>query len=355
MTRPTPSPAPATPAGPARFAALSRRRLLQLGGAGALVVLTGGTALVTSWRKRRRFQAVRAAMGTTATLVVVHDDPDAAAVAMEEAFGAIGEVERLMTRFRPDSDVGRLNGNPGAWQPVHPATAAVLRAGLEVARASDDRFDPCLERIVAQWGFYDRRYPPGHPALDGLRPRPGEHLFRALEEAPADGGAPRFRLARERVGIDLGGIAKGFAIDRGAARLRELGIRDALINVGDDIFALGGAPEGTPWQVGVRHPRQPGELLEVFSLRNQGIATSGDYENFFERDGRRYSHLVDPETGEPARTHRSVTVSAPTAMLADAMATAAFVAPPAGAKGMLERFAGGPWLAVAARGEVYGG
>jgi thiamine biosynthesis lipoprotein len=292
-------------------------------------------------------------MGTRATILLAAPSRESGEAMLGEAFAALHQVELLMSRYRAESDVGRLNAAPGRWSIVDPRTSEVLAAGLAVARASDGCFDPCLERLVSRWGFHDRRYPPRPPLGAGATAYTAP--YRRLEREPARHGEPRFRLAEGDVGVDLGGIAKGYGIDRAVGHLRAMGVSDALVNVGDDLYAMGSHPSGGPWRIGVRHPRRAGEMLEVLQVREGAVATSGDYENYFERDGRRYPHLIDPHSGLPAPYHRSFTVVAATAMLADALATAGFTAPPAQARRMLRRLAPGPWLAVDAAGAVYRG
>lgn len=324
--------------------ALSRRNLLRAGVAGSLVVL-GGSALLRSSGALPTTRVTRPLMGTLADIVVAYRGPEARHLA-RAALDAIQEVEIHMTRFDPASEVGRVNAGAGRFFPVSPMTARVTRTALEIARASDGRFDPGLGALSASWGFSEDLAQPGQalppfpqvaegsiPAYQGveLARRGRQHLLRV--------GAPSIQL-------DFGGIAKGFAIDRAVALLREHDVRHALVNVGGDLYALGGHPEGRPWQIGVRHPRLPGEFLTVLPLKDRGIATSGDYERFFLKDGLRYHHLMDPRTGRPAVYHQSVTVTAPTVMIADGLATAAFTSPPAQARRLLHRMAPGRWITV---------
>ena len=130
------------------------------------------------------------------------------------------------------------------------------------------------------------------------------------------------------MGLDLGAIAKGWAIDRATEKIMSHGIRNAIIDAGGDLRIIGGRPGKGFWRIGVQHPREPGSLLATFDLRDTAIVTSGDYERFFIADGVRYHHILDPATGQPARDCQSVTVLAATAAEADACATAAFVLGP---------------------------
>jgi len=319
---------------------MSRRRLLQTGLAGGFVLLAGGGAYALSGRGMPPLvRAARPVMGTTATIVAAHPQPEAGR-AVAAALDALQDVERRMTRFLADSEVGRINTAPGVARPVSASTAEVMASALALAAASDGYFEPGLGRQEALWGFYDHQAPERLPAGWWRR----EPAWRTIRLETDD--TPRVTLTDPTVRLDLGGIAKGYGVDRAVAVLREAGVEHALVNVGGDLYALGSRPGGEPWRVGVRHPRRDDRFLAVMRLRDQAVATSGDYENFFMRAGRRYSHLLDPRTARPAPYHQSVTVTAPSVMEADALATAAFVAEPDAAQRTLRRMASGPWMRV---------
>jgi FAD:protein FMN transferase len=294
----------------------SRREFLTLG-AGVFVAAALPLAARRPPRVVRRGIPV---MGTTAEVVVVHRDARYAQGAVEAALEELRAVEAAMSRFRPDSEVGRLNAAAGrAAVTISPSTARVLEAGLHWAEASGGRFDPCLGSAVARWDVGARREPlsPGEVrALAGGRPH------RALE---LEDRGRRAHLATAAAAVDLGGIAKGYGVDAAVAALREWGITSALVGAGGDLYALGRGPEGDPWRIGVRSPEARGRIDHTLALEDRGVATSGDYEQFFEHEGRRYHHLLDPASGEPRRTPmRSVTVVADSCMDADAASTAVY-------------------------------
>lgn len=150
--------------------------------------------------------------------------------------------------------------------------------------------------------------------------------------------APSVRLGEPDAALDLGGIAKGFGVDAAVAALRDWGVRHALVGAGGDLYALGRSPEGDPWRIGVRDPANPRAAVATLELEDAGVATSGDYEQYFDHGGVRYHHLLDPRTGAPTRApHRSVTVTAESCMRADAAATALFGMPRAAAERLLAR------------------
>ncbi len=296
-----------------------RRDFLALG-IGALAVATlpalrGRTRMV-----RRRIPV----MGTVAEVAVpTHDEPWAQR-AIDAAFGELRRIELEMSRFRPDSYVSRLNtARPGDWVDVSADAASVLERSLSWARASDGRFDPCLGRVSELWDVAHRSEPPAEEVVSGLA---GADRWRALELVPDRvGGGGRAALISPRAAVDLGGIAKGFAVDAAADALRAHGIQDGLVNVGGDLVALGSDASGRAWVVGVQSPDDPSGIAATVEVSDAALATSGDYVRYFQHGGRRYHHLLDPHTGRPVRTGtRSLTVRAARCVDADAAATALF-------------------------------
>jgi thiamine biosynthesis lipoprotein len=261
-------------------------------------------------------------MGTIGKVAVAHRDPRQAQAAIDAAIDALRWVDRAMTTFSALSDVGRANlGAARDAVEVSSETAAVLAAAQSWAEASGGAFDPCVGRSIDLWDVKHRNEPPADREVSRLADR---RLYRHLEIGRRL-GAPVVRFHDADVKLDLGGIAKGYAVDRAVAALREQGIEHALVAAGGDIYALGRSPSGDPWEIGIQSPFRHDELASSLPLENAAISTSGDYEQFFIHGGRRYHHIVDPATGEPGRTARhSVTVVADTNMAADAGATLAF-------------------------------
>lgn len=296
----------------------SRRDFVSVG-VGAFVVASVPWAIP---ERRRLFRRTAPVMGTLAEISVVGTDPDRARRAVDAALGELRFVDRTMSRFLEDSDVGRANRDAlGRPVPISEATARVLDEGFRWAELSDGRFDPCLGAASELWNVERRRTP---PESSRVRRFARKGLYRQVERVRHEGErAVRFHDAD--AAVDLGGIAKGHGVDRAVDALRRHGIRNALVSVGGDLFALGRSLEGDPWEVGVRSPRDPDRLVGTLEVSDRAMATSGDYERSFRYGGRRYHHLLDPETGEPRRTRiHSVTVSAVTCMAADAATTAVF-------------------------------
>lgn len=271
---------------------------------------------------RRRPQLVRRAlpmMGTIGEIVVVHRDPRYAERAMDAAFSELARIEALMTRFAPTSDVGRANARASRDGVVIAAESAhVINRALVWAEASRGAFDPALGVVSELWDVSHRTAPPPAEAVTRLA---GRQLYRGVD---VDARRPAVRLARD-VQLDLGGIAKGYGIDRAVQVLRDWGIRSALVNVGGDLYALGRRIDGDPWRVGIQSPTDPGRLAGELEVADEAVATSGDYERFFRYRGVRYHHLMDPDTAAPRESlAHSVTVRAPACIDADAGATSAF-------------------------------
>ncbi len=205
-------------------------------------------------------------------------------------------------------------------------TRAVLQQAAQLARASGQLFNPAIGGLVELWGFHEEGGPSGPP--------PSQAEIDALLAAAPTMDALRFDGARlsstnPAVRIDLGAFAKGLGVDRAIAALRALGIRDAIVNAGGDLRAIGRHGE-RPWRVGIRHPAEPGILASIETRGDESIFTSGNYERYFDYDGERYHHLIDPRDGRPVRGTLSVTVIHTSAAEADAAATALFVAGPDG-------------------------
>jgi thiamine biosynthesis lipoprotein len=264
-------------------------------------------------------------MGTIAEVQVAHKDERFAEDAIDAAIAELQWVERTMTRFRSDSDIGRANlgaGRDGVR--VAPETAAVIAAALRAASASDGRFDPAVGAASELWDVLNRHEPPAGDRVQRLAAR---GFWRKVDVA-VRAGAPRVRFDDPDLHLDLGAIAKGYGVDRASGVLRARGVQHAIVTVGGDLFALGQSPEGEPWTVGIRSPHDRHELAATLRVSDRAVATSGDYERFFLWHGMRYHHLIDPATAAPRRTpFHSATVLASRCIDADAASTSVFGLP----------------------------
>jgi thiamine biosynthesis lipoprotein len=237
------------------------------------------------------------------------------------AFAEFEAVERELNEWKPGSPLAAVNdGAGGPPVVVPPALLAAVERGLELGRLTDGAFDVTW---AALWGLWDfRADAPTVPDAAEIDRRRALIDFRRVA---VDRATSTVSLPAAGMKIGLGGIAKGLALDRAAARLRERGVADFLLSAGGQVYA-GGTKEGTPWRVGLRDPRGTAEdFFAVVAVRDGSVSTSGDYERFFERDGVRYHHILDPRTGRPARGLRSATVIARESALADALSTAVMI------------------------------
>ncbi len=264
-----------------------------------------------------------AAMGTTYHVKVVGLPEGVAPQQVRAGLAAvIAQVDALMSTYRSDSDVSRFNASLTTdWMAVAPETRAVVEEALRVSRLTGGAFDVTVGPLVDLWGFGPTARSPAVPTEERIT-RELQRVGYGHLETRADPDA--IRKGRQDVHMDLSAIAKGYAVDRAVEHLEELGVQNYLVEIGGELRAKGLNPSGVPWRVAIESP-VPGRraVFRVIQVDGAGLATSGDYRNFFEADGRRYSHTIDPRTGRPVEhTLVSVTVVNPSTMFADAMATA---------------------------------
>ena len=289
------------------------------------------------------------AMGSELRLTAWTSDEAAARSAFEAVFTEFDRLDALMSVWRDGSDIQRLNAAAGEHAvPVAPDVRAVLRVARQVSDWTGGTFDVTFGALSGLWKFdHDQ---------DNRIPDPDEvHRLLSLVDYRAvalDERAGTAYLKRKGMRAHLGGIGKGYAIDRAVDMLRRRGFRDFMIQAGGDLYVAGHRGE-QPWRVGIRDPRGPaGRSFAAIDLSDGTCSTSGDYERCFIKDGRRYHHILDPDLGEPARGCRSVTIVADSAMLADALSTGVFVLGPAAGMTLIERLPGIEGVIVTAANDV---
>jgi thiamine biosynthesis lipoprotein len=259
-------------------------------------------------------------MGTIAEVrVYAAPSPARAETAAAAALEEIRALDRLMAVQRPESDVSRLN-RQGARGPVavDARVVEVLEASLAASRLTGGAFDVTVLPVVRAWGFTDGH--PQRPAPD--RAAPAIAGFRRIV---LDRAAHTVTLESPDAALDLGGIAKGYALDRARGILLASGVRSAYLDLGGEIATLGSPPDAPHWRIGIRHPRRPDALLGVVEIGEAAVATSGDGEQYVGTGPERVGHIFDPLTGRPAGALLGATVVAASATLADALSTAAIV------------------------------
>ncbi len=250
---------------------------------------------------------------------VVLDAPDLAS-AQAQAAPAIDEVRRIehtYSRYRPDSVVARINAAAGLdFVECDAETSFLLDLADQLYHASDALFDITSGVLRRAWDFRQARLPEPS-ALAALTALVG------WDRVERRAGA--LRLASAGMEIDFGGFGKEYAADRAALALAAAGASSGYVNLAGDLRVIGPKPDGQPWMIGIRDPRAPGQLAARIAVASGGLATSGDYERYFELDGRRYCHVLDPRSGYPVQGWRSVSVCAPLALTAGACSTIAML------------------------------
>lgn len=264
-------------------------------------------------------------MGTMLQITVWAGDSARAVNALTAGRAAVQRVDSLMSNYRPESELSAVNRRAGtdSVTVLSRETAEVLEAALRFARASGGALDVTVGPVVDVWGFYrERGALPSTVALDSARALVG------YARVEYDSIARTVRLPLHGMRLDFGAIAKGYAVDRAAAEIRATGVERAMIDLGGNLRMFGPAPDDDGWRVGLRDPRSPEESIAVVRIDRGAVATSGDYERFFMHHGVRYSHIIDPVTGWPARGVAGVSVIAPDGLRSDALSTALFVLGP---------------------------
>jgi thiamine biosynthesis lipoprotein len=304
---------------------VDRRKFLAIG-AGAFVVAALPRVLSGKGRQRLTTRMIPV-MGTIAEIKVVHSNQAVAEAGITAAMDELRRVDRTMTRFSRHSEIGVANLMAARRPvPIGPDTARVVERALFWAERTGGRFDPCLGEATELWDVDHRKVPPPEQEVT---PFAGRQLYRELEVGRY-GGQTVLVYHDKDLAIDLGAIGKGYALDLAVEALRRHGIKDAVVNCGGEVYAMGHSERGDAWEIGVQSPTDPNGIIARFPLTDRAVSTSGDYRQFFDYKGRRYSHLLDPRTGAPRVTHEhSITVEAANGMDADAASTAVFGVPTA--------------------------
>ena len=267
-----------------------------------------------------------ATMGTAYTITIA-DGLEAAEAGQIQATveQSLRAINDSMSTYLPDSEISRINHSPSTdWQAVSPGLLKVLQTAQTISVLSDGAFDVTVAPIVELWGFGPRRaavIPPDIRSLEQAGKSVGHQLLSIRTQPPA------VRKHKPQLRLDLSAIAKGYAVDQLAAILKARQLNDYLIDIGGELYASGRNAEGKPWKIAIERPQSGSQLpARIVSLSDEAIATSGDYRNYIEVDGHRYSHTIDPRSNRPL-SHATVLLSVidEQAMRADALATALLV------------------------------
>ena len=265
------------------------------------------------------------ALGTLVDISIYGVDEEQAAKAVTVVTNKMEAIHHDWHAWQP-SKLTYINEQLAAGNTVslNKEQQQLIQIGITLAKQSNDLFNPAAGKLIALWGFHSDDRPDAAP--------PADDNIKALVAAQAKMSELQLHdnqlsSPNPNVMIDVGGYAKGYAVDQAINELRRMGINNAIINAGGDLRAIG-SKDKHPWRIGIRHPRQAGVIASLETRGDESVFTSGDYERYFEYQGERFHHIIDPRLGRPARGTSSVTIIHTDASSADAAATAVFIAGP---------------------------
>jgi thiamine biosynthesis lipoprotein len=279
----------------------------------AVTLLLAGNGARAEWLAREE-----PIMGTRIAVEVWHEDPAAATSAIDAVIAEMHRIDALMSVYKPESRVSEVNRDAAARPvKVEPELARLVARALEFSELSGGAFDITYASVGYLYDYRARKHPTEAEIQAALPAINWRHVAVDLE-------ASTVHFTRPGVRIDLGGIAKGHAVDSAIGILAARGITNGTVSAGGDTRVLGDR-RGRPWVVGIRHPDDRSRVVARIPLEDGAISTSGDYERFFDEDGMRYHHIIDPKTGKSPHGLRSVTVLAPTSTLAEGLTKSVFI------------------------------
>ncbi|HLV10766.1 MAG TPA: FAD:protein FMN transferase [Halanaerobiales bacterium] len=241
---------------------------------------------------------------------------------IKESFERIREIEEKMSRNIPDSEINQINNSVGKFVKVSEDTFRVLEKAVAYAELTDGKFEPGIGALVELWGIgTERARIPSEQEINKAREKVDYNSIILDREGC------QVKLLREGMSLDLGAIAKGYAADELRKIILSKGIKSAYLNLGGNVLVIGSKPDGSPWRIGIQDPGlESGKIMARLKIEDQAVVTSGNYERYFEEGGIIYHHIIDPETGYPARNGViTVSIISSAAFDADALSTAVFL------------------------------
>jgi thiamine biosynthesis lipoprotein len=303
----------------------------------------------------KEYSKVEFLMDTVVEIKVYHRNKIEAERAIDRAMEEMKRVEQKMSCFIPDSEVSMINSEalPKRGKgslltegriSVSDELFSLLEESVHLSELTRGCFDITVYPLCKLWKFEGE---------NALVPDKGkiEKELQLVNYRNIILGDGKVRFAKRGMGIDLGGIAKGYAVDSAIRVLKGMNIKSGMVNAGGDIYVLG-RKRGKPWRIGIRHPRREGEILGIVEVEDKAIVTSGDYERFFFSQGKRYHHILNPRTGYPADECQSVTIVAKKATFADGLSTGIFVMGPREGMELIESLEGVEGVIVDKEGKV---
>jgi FAD:protein FMN transferase len=315
--------------------------------AGAITIVVTGCSSLSLFSEPVVVTRAQVHMGTMVKITAVADSESIAQAATTAGFAEIRRLEELLSTWIPTSELSRVNAAAGsAAVPVSTDSLAVVQRSLQAAEMTNGGFNIAIGPAVDAWSVTERQHIPSVTELQQLSP------LVDLRGVHVDVVAGTIRLERVGMRIDVGGIGKGYAADRAVEIMRKAGALAGVVALSGDIKTFGRLPGGRPFPVGIQHPRKEGAVLVWIDLQDEAISTAGDYERFFEKDGVRYHHILDPRTLQPARRCQSVTIVAREGIWADGLDTGIFVMGPERGMELVERLADVEAIIVDVEGQM---
>lgn len=276
---------------------------------------------ITGCANQPLYKETRIVMDTFGEISCYGPSKADAVKAMDAAFKEMERIEHVFSKFNKDSEISRINSQAGAEDVItNPEVLKLIQDSIYYSNISEGSFDITVGPLMQIWGFVHKNNSiPDRQTIEGTLRHVG------YKKISIDPEKLSIRFLDKETRIDLGAIAKGYAVDRAKDVLISHGIKNALVNLGGNIFALGQAPGRISWNIGVEDPRNKARLLWRLRLKDRAVSTSGNYERFFILNGKRYSHIINPITGQPCQGIISVTVVTDSAESCDALSTAIFV------------------------------
>lgn len=286
-------------------------------------------------------------MGTIVEITVVAKDEETADKAITAGFQEIRRLEEIMSTYIPSSDISHVNASAGIKPvKVHNDLILAVKKAIEVADSSGGAFNIALGPAIDLWKVTESDRIPADNELEAIRP------LINYKDIIVDETSGTIFLRKRGMKINLGGIGKGIAADYACNIIRKQGINSGIIAVAGDLKVFGKRPDGTLWNIGITHPRKKDGIMAKVHLSDVSVSTSGDYERFFIKNGKRYHHILSPETLQPSTGFQSVTIIAKDSTTTDALSTAAFAM---GSEKGLKLLEGLPeifWVAVLENGQI---